>query len=253
MKKILLIISIFALYIYLPVSASKNDTLRILPKPIHKNVIKFNPTPMMLWSSKNVTLSYERILGPRQSIAITVGYLEFPKLFKDTIANLVAITSRHKQGINIALEYRFYLMKRNARPVPDGLYIAPFVSYYGYQFRNDVNILHTSLDSAGMVKGSFYIFNIGAELGYQFIFWKRLSVDFVLLGPCASYYGGGVDITGNINAADLENINKDLYDRLKEKYPKIQDFVVNKSFRESGRLDLFGVGFRYLVQIGFHF
>jgi hypothetical protein len=40
------------------------------------------------------------------------------------------------------------------------------------------------------VKGNFYIFNIGVELGYQFVFWKRLTLDFVLIGPAISYYGG---------------------------------------------------------------
>jgi hypothetical protein len=113
--------------------------------------------------------------------------------------------------------------------------------------------MHTTLDSAGVVKGNFYIFNVGVELGYQFVFWKRLTLDFVLIGPAMSYYGGGVDISGNINLEKLEEINADLYNKIKEKYPMIGDFVVNKSFKQNGKLDLFSIGFRYLVQIGFHF
>jgi hypothetical protein len=235
------------------VSAHKKDTLDLAPKPIHKNVIKFNPTPMLLWSSKNVTLSYERILNRRQSISLMVGYLEFPALFKDTIGNLMAVTSREKKGINIALEYRFYLMKRNSRPAPDGVFLAPYFSYYGYQFKNNVDVLHTTLDSAGSVRGSFYVYNLGVELGYQFVFWKRVTLDFVVLGPSVSYYGGSVDVNGNINLEQLAELNQDLYNKLKEKYPMIGDFVVNKSFAQKGKLDLFSVGFRYLVQIGFHF
>jgi hypothetical protein len=235
------------------VLAHNKDTLNPVPKPIHKNIIKFNPTPMMLWSKKNVTLSYERIVNPRQSIALTVGYLEFPSLFQDTIGKLIAITSREKKGINIALEYRFYLMKRNLRPTPDGIYIAPYFSYYGYKFKNNIDLLYTSIDSAGQVKGNFYVYNLGVELGYQFVFWKRVTLDFVLIGPCMSYYGGGVDINGNLNFEQLAEINQELYNKLKEKYPMIGDFVVNKSFSQKGKLDLFSVGFRYLVQIGFHF
>ena len=116
---------------------------------------------MVLWSKKNITLSYERILNPRQSITLSLGYLEFPRLFQDSIANLVAITSRQKYGFNVAVEYRFYLLKRNLKPIPDGVYIAPFFSYYGYHFRNNVDILHTNLDSAGLVKGNIFIFNLG--------------------------------------------------------------------------------------------
>ena len=71
--------------------------------------------------------------------------------------------------------------------------------------------------------------------------------------PAMSYYVGGVDISGNINLDQLQEINADLYNKLKEKYPLIGDFVVNKSFKQNGKLNLFSFGFRYLVQIGFHF
>ena len=195
------------------VSATKNDTTFGYKQPYHKNVIKFNPTPMLLWSTKNITLSYERVLGPKQTIALTIGYLEFPQLFKDNIANLVAITSREKYGMNLALEYRFYPCKRNARPIPDGVYIAPFASYYGYHFKNNIDVLHTSLDSAGAVKGNIYVFNVGVELGYQFIFWKRFTLDFVLIGPAVSYYGGGIDITGNVNLEKLKELHENIYNK----------------------------------------
>jgi hypothetical protein len=253
MKTIIHIIVAVLLTSPLFLYAQKSDSSKVIKKPIHKNVIKFNPTPMLLWSSKNVTFSYERILNPKQSIALTLGYLEFPSLFKDTIGSLLAITGREKYGINVALEYRFYLGKRNSRPIPDGVYLAPFVSYYGYHFKNNVDVLHTTLDSAGSVKGNFYILNVGVELGYQFVFWKRLTLDFVLIGPALSYYGGSVDISGNINLEKLQEINTEFYNKLKEKYPMIGDFVVNKSFKQNGKIDLLSVGFRYLMQIGFHF
>jgi hypothetical protein len=253
MKKIIYSVIIVLILSPLTLLAVKKDSARIIPKPYHKNIIKFNPTPMLLWSSKNFTFSYERILGPKQSIAISIGYLEFPQLFKDTIANLVAITSRNKSGINVALEYRFYMMQRNLRPIPDGLYFAPFVSYYGYQFENNIDILHVQADSAGKVAGKFSILNVGVEMGYQFVFWKRLTVDLVLIGPAVSYYKGKLDITGQVDADKVKELHEDLYNKLLEKYPKIGDYVVNRSFSNNGKLDLFSIGFRYLIQIGFHF
>ena len=246
-------IILFLLVCPLILIAQKKDSLWHIPTPVHKNVIKFNPTPMLLWSTKNVTFSYERILNRKQSIALTLGYLEFPSLFKDTVTNLISITSKSKYGVNVALEYRFYLMQRNLRPIPDGLYLAPFASFYGFKFKNGIDIIPLQVDSAGALKGNFYTFNIGVELGYQFVFWKRLTLDLVLIGPSASYYGGGLDISGDINLTDLETINEDLYNKLKEKYPLIGDFVINKSFKSNGKLDLFSIGFRYLIQIGFHF
>ncbi len=244
---------IFVFFISTCVAAEKKDTANAPPRPFHKNVIKFNPTPMLLWSSKNLTFSYERVINRRQTMAFTAGYLEFPALFKDTIANLLSITGRSKWGINLAFEYRFYLAKRNSRPVPDGVYLAPFASFYTYHFTNNVDVLRTQLDSAGMVRGNFYIYNVGVELGYQFVFWKRFTLDLVLIGPAVSYYGGGVDVTGNVNVEKLKDFNADLYAKLKEKYPMIGDFVVNKSFGHNGKLDLLSVGFRYLVQVGVHF
>jgi hypothetical protein len=233
--------------------AQKKDSLENLQQPISKNVIKFDPTPMLLWSMKNVTFSYERILGPKQSMAFTLGYLEFPQLFKDTIGGLVKITSRQKYGINVAFEYRFYLSKRNRRPIPDGIYLAPFTSFYWYHFKNDIDVLKTSLDSAGQINGTFYTLNLGVELGYQFVFWKRFTVDLVLIGPAVSYYGGSLDITGAVNFEKLQQIDEDLYNKLTEKYPMIGDFVINKSFQQNGKLDFLSIGFRYLIQFGFHF
>ncbi len=243
----------FLLVLPLLTIAETGDTVTQYKKPFHRNVIKFNPTPMLLWSVKNVTFSYERVLNPKQSIALTLGYLEFPRLFNDTIGSLLAITGREKYGVSATLEYRFYLGKRNARPIPDGIYIAPYASYYGYHFKNNINVLHTSADSAGAINGNFYIFNLGVELGYQFVFWKRFTLDFVLIGPAMSYYGGGVNISGEVSLEKIKEAHEELYNKLKERYPMIGDFVVNKSFKSSGKLDLFSIGFRYLVQIGFHF
>ena len=50
-----------------------------------KNVIKINPTPMLLWDVRNITLSYERLIKPNHSLSIKVGYLVFPRLLSDTI------------------------------------------------------------------------------------------------------------------------------------------------------------------------
>jgi hypothetical protein len=253
MKNFICALLVIAVLSPLALSAAKKDSTLVPQKPYHKNIIKLNPTPMILWSSKNLTLSYERILGPKQSVAIAIGYLEFPSLFKDTIVNLVAITSRSKYGLNLSLEYRFYMWKRNGRPVPDGLFFAPFASFYGYHFENGFDILHAAADSAGKITGKIGVINAGLEMGYQFVFWKRLTVDLVLIGPAMSYYSGTVNITGQIDAEKVKELHEDLYNKLKEKYPMIGDYVVNKSFSNNGKLDLFSVGFRYLVQIGFHF
>lgn len=221
-------------------------------KPYHKNVIKFNPTPMM-WNVYNLTFSYERYLWKNQTACITIGYLAMPRLFPDNIGNILAITSRLKYGINLCLEYRFYLGKRNARPTPDGVYIAPFASYYGYRFKNGFDLINAPADSAGTIKGSYYAINAGIELGYQFVFWKRLTLDLVLIGPAVSYYGGRTQITGNINEAEMQETYQEIYQKLQSQFPAMSNLFVSHDFQNNGQLKMFAVGFRYLVQVGFHF
>ncbi len=252
-KQTLGLICVFSV-LPLMIFAEKTDSVAPGLQPIHKNVIKFNPTPMILWSWKNVTFSYERILNPRQSVSIELGYLVFPKLIADTVIDLVNITSSEKWGLNATMEYRFYLTKLNSRPVPAGLYIGPYLTYYRYQFKNGLDIFPAKVDTTGMIKGDFWAFNLGVELGYQFVFWKRWTLDMVLVGPSISYYGGKTEITGNLDGSQIEQLNEALFDKLITRFPGITAFsTTGVTFQQTGKLDVFRMGFRYLVQIGFHF
>jgi len=231
----------------------KYDSLQ-RPVPRFKNVIKFNPSRMIVWSASNIALSYERFIHRNQTAAISLGNLEYGKLFKDDkILEMVEITSRKNRGFSFALEYRFYPFKRNLRPVPDGLYIGPYASYYGYWFENGLDIKYVTLDKNGMFKAEFQMVNIGFELGYQFVFWKRITLDLVLLGPSISYYWGKGVLSANIDPAEVEQLNTEFFDELREKYPIFEALSKEIEFDSKGKLDLFSVGFRYLIQIGFHF
>jgi hypothetical protein len=253
MYKRSLILAFIAGIFPLMLFAQKSDSAAPVPRPILKNVIKFNPTPMILWSPKNVTFSYERILSPRQSLSIELGYLEFQKLIDDTVIDLVNITSHQKWGLNATLEYRFYLVKLNARPIPAGLYIGPYLTFYTYHFNNGLEILPALTDTVGSVKGDFWSFNLGFELGYQFVFWKRWTLDLVMVGPSMSYYGGKTEIRGELDANQIHEMNEAFYDKLVERYPGITNMSLDKTFQQTGKLDVFRLGFRYLVQIGFRF
>jgi len=248
--KIIAFIFILSLSVPFLADAQKLD----VPLPgkayTRKNVIKYNPTPKMLWSSNNWTFSYERILKKNQSFTVGLGYLEFGQLIKDTIADFLRITNRWKQGFNLSFEYRFYLKNRNTRPIPDGLYLAPYFSLYRYKFGNGLDIIQTPADDFAKLTGSFFILNVGGELGYQFVFWKRLTIDLILVGPSFSYYGGKINIKGDI---EWDEINSEIYDKLKEKYPMIDDFVLNETFKKEGKLGMTSYGLRYLIQIGFIF
>jgi hypothetical protein len=191
---------------------------RVPLKPYHRNVIKFNPTPMLLFSEvRNFTLSYERLITRNQSLAVQAGYLLLPKLkFLDKLDKIVTFAPKEKYGINLALDYRYYLFPRNKRPAPDGLFIGAFVSYYGFKFENHLDLVKTTILNDGIIHGKLNVVNIGAHLGYQFIFWKRFSLDLLMLGPSYSFYSGELGISGGLDPALVEEIDQELVDAAKE-------------------------------------
>jgi hypothetical protein len=237
-------------------AGNRNDTTEKVPalKPIHKNTIKFNPTPMLIWGEmRNITLSYERVVNPKQSFSVQAGYLVFPKVIGDTIAHLIALSNRQKFGINLAADYRFYPLTRNRRPVPDGLYIGPYLSYYGNRFSNDFDILNTTVDQKGHYQCNIDIVNLGFELGYQFIFWKRFSLDLLLFGPSLTYYSAQFKVSGDLDKEEIDNISQEVVDKILNRFPALGTLFSEGELSKSGFNYKFGSGFRYSIQIGFHF
>ena len=253
MSKKTILLATLILSLAFVASGQKKDSLRVIPEPAFRNVIKLNPTPMMLWNKKNVTFSYERILNAKQSFTVGLGFLVFDNLLKDTIADIWKINTRDKYGLNFSFEYRFYMTKRNSRPIPDGLFLAPFFSTYLYHFENEIVQINSPEKSPIVLNGGFYALNFGGALGYQFVFWKRLAIDLILIGPAVSYYGGQVNIKGDVDLTDVKEIHEDLYNAIIDKYPQIDGVLIDKTFKANGQVDFLSVGYRYLLQIGFCF
>jgi hypothetical protein len=242
-------------------TARQNDTVsnpasneRPAPlNPWHRNVIKFNPTPMLLWGEvRNFTLSYERLIKNNQSLSLQLGYLVIPRVI-DTIVGLVRLTDYARQGINVAFDYRYYPQFRNRRPAPDGLYLGGYLSYYGFKFTNNVEFLTESNTHAGTLKGTLQMVNLGLELGYQFIFWKRFSLDLLMFGPSLSVYSRQLELTGDLDKSDFEQIDEELAAKLLSRYPFLGYLFGGQTNTFSGSEVRLSTGFRYSVQIGFHF
>ena len=68
---------------------------------------------------------------------------------------------------------------------------------YGLRMNDDFDILPTEIDQKGSFVANLNYLNLGFALGYQFIFWKRMSLDFVLFGPSLSFFTGEVTISGD--------------------------------------------------------
>ena len=238
-----------------------NDTIKkgnkkekqVLPDPYHRNVIKFNPTPMLLWDMSNFTLSYERLIKKDQSLSLQAGYLAFPNIVSDTVLNLLAVYDRSRSGVNLAFDYRYYPFARNRRPAPDGLYIGGYISYYGLKSTNKFDVLGTDLDKQGAVDMNVRIANLGFELGYQFIFWKRFSLDLLLFGPSYSMITTNINISGNLDPEQIQNIDQEIIDKLLSRFPHLGTVFSDNGLQYSGRKTQFSALLRYSVSLGVHF
>ena len=228
---------------------------RIVLEPYYKNVIKWNPTAMVLFENvANLTLSYERLIKFNHSVAIQAGYLTFPAIFNDTVANLVHFTDDYKQqGVNLGFDYRYYPSIRNRRPAPDGLYVGGYASYYGFRYDNNFDILGTANNQKGDINGTFNAVNLGFDLGYQFVFWKRLTIDLLVFGPSVNYTFGKGEISGNLNQEQIEEIDDELVAIIAEKLPVLTTIFSEGSLSFEGSRSQFDLGFRYAIMIGFHF
>lgn len=218
-----------------------------------KNTVRLNLTPLII-NTNNLTLGYERLITPNQSMSLNVGLLLFPQLLSNESTDVVTTGKGNRFGFTTSLDYRFYLSKRNARPAPDGVYIGPYITYYHYAFGNNVHfgnseVIKNELD----IDAAFSMTSIGFELGYQFVFWDKLTLDMILIGPSFSYYNGKVKVSGEIDLNEESEAYDYVKEQIKEKYPWMKTFVDLDAINAGGRFDAPGVGFRYVIMLGFHF
>ena len=218
----------------------------------YKNTIKYNITNPFLFGKNVHILGYERVLNKHRSISINVGTTSLPKFTGISSDSLSVIGSNKNAGFHAAVEYRFYLGKENKYNAPRGVYLAPYYSFNSFQKQNTW-ALNTSTHSGNINTDiSLNIHTIGAELGYQFVLWNRLSLDFVLMGPGVAAYtlktGFDTELPIPDKLALLEKINNALADKLPG-----YNFVIPDDFAKTGSSGVTSFNFRYLVQIGYRF
>jgi hypothetical protein len=223
-----------------------------IPAPYHWNVIRINPTPALLFGNiRNITIGYERLVKPDQSFLIQVGYLEINPLFGDSVGGLMDIKRTTNTGLNLAFDYRFFLLRRNQYPAPDGLYLGPYISYYGFKFKDEFRYFKDdTISTSGNYASSYNLVNFGFMLGYQFIFWKRLSVDLLIFGPSLTYCESKWEVTDDIPPEDEKELIAKIREKFNEKYPLLVPFIKPNDGTQSVTVRMF---FRYSISVGFHF
>ena len=96
------------------------------------------------------------------------------------------------------------------------------------------------------------ILNVGFQVGYQFMFHNRWTVDLVFVGPSFSHYRYTLALDGNFTF-DKEDIQNEIILDLIDRFPMLDEVISEKEATRDGRLDTWAYGYRYQLQIGYHF
>jgi hypothetical protein len=226
----------------------KDSALVKTAKPLN-NVIKLNLSSWILYTN-GLQLAYERVLSPKRSITVFGGIISFPVPSSIANSNLSFNDNKKKSGFAIGAEYRFYLAKENKYAAPHGIYLAPFISYYHF---NNVRTGHDSTNSDNLTLNTTVdFFNIGGELGYQFVVKKRFVIDCVMFGPALSSYHFDVKLDGSTTGNQNEKLQA-ILEAMKNKYPLLKDLTNGSGISSNGVSTSWSAGFRYCIMIGYRF
>ena len=226
-------------------------------KPLYKpNVIKYNPTSGLVWDAASLMFSYERVLQPHQSVAISLGYLRLPGLIKErqTDSTMFSFTRDRANGYSLIAEYRFYLGSENKHFAPRGFFVAPYLSHHNHRWNSTAQIDFESGEFANAnIKSHLVIVGVGAQLGYQFNFWKeRITVDLITFAPSYTFYELNLGAKTDKNV-DLTEYYPQLAEFLLDKYPWLASLTEEQLVNFRGHTNAFSAGVRFVVQVGFRF
>ncbi len=247
-KKIILIPILFmSLFLVKKTMGQQSDSLG------YRNVIKYNLTAPMLWGIENYIFEYERVLSPTRTFSIELGYRTFPKLIGigKTDSALIVRDHKNKGGISATIDYRFYLKKENKYSAPRGVYVSPYINYFNNKVENTVSTFYSDLASS-KITTQIDVFGMGAQLGYQFVFYNRLSLDICIIGPSIAWYNINMKVAGSINIDD-EIIDEEMVEIIRENYPIFDILFDDFEINERGRISKLSFGYRYYFKVGFLF
>lgn len=219
-----------------------------------KNVIRYNLSGGLLFGvDKYIVLGYERVIAPNRSISLNVGRASLPKLVSINTDSFQVNKDQERKGFNISVDYRFYLAKENKYQAPRGVYIGPYYSYN--HFESETRWDRKVSGSASFVNSNttFNIHTVGFEVGYQFILWKRLALDLVMVGPGLGFYDYEAKFDGNIPAATKEQLFQGLEQLLTQKFPGMNYVFSDEEIDANGVMRTNTIGYRYIIHIGYNF
>jgi len=249
MKKVSL--SVTLLFIVIGTLNAQVDSTKIRQR---KNIIRYNLSGALLFGpDKYLVLGYERVLGKRQSISVNFGATALPKFVSIETDSFSLSKDLKNNGNNFSIDYRFYPRKENKYLAPHGLYLGPYYAFNHFNRENRWEHQNSTTNNNVTTRSVFNIHTVGFQLGYQFIFWKRVALDLVLIGPGLGFYRYKVKFDGTIDEETRAQLIDGLEQLLTQKFPGMNYVLSDEQIDANGVLSTNSVGFRYLIQIGINF
>lgn len=214
-----------------------------------KNVIKIDLTSYWLYRNA-VIFSYERVVKPHQTWAVTAGFQQFPPMRNLDSINVTRDASA--TGFKIGGEYRFYLQKENRYAPPRGVYIGPYLAFHNFHNVRELEVNNNGTLESAEMKLNMSILNPGVQVGYQFVIKNRWAIDLVFIGPSVSNYRATASFGGNFTFDGDQVTDKVLQDLI-DRFPILQDLIEDQEATANGRINTWAWGFRYQIHVGYLF
>lgn len=214
-----------------------------------KNTIKFEFTQFLYPNS--YVFAYERVIGAHQTISLRGGYEEFPDLV-DVNPSISVQQDLSKSGYKVGAEYRFYFKKENQYLAPRGIYIGPYISYHDLFNKRNIVVNADGIEESAILDTDFKIFNLGLQLGYQFVINHRWTIDFIILGPAVSNYSVDMKLDGTFTF-DEDEVQNEILEKLLDRFPLLGDLLSDQEVSTQGTFDSWSFGWRYQMLVGYQF
>ncbi len=218
-----------------------------------KNTVYVNLTNPLIFGSKAFVIGYERVLTKNQSFTFNIGRNSLPAFGGSGSDSLKLEKNLNDKGFHISADYRFYLAKENKHDAPHGVYVGPYYSYNSFSRSNQWLLNSESFDGTVNTNTSLSINTVGVQLGYQFIFWKKLAVDFMLLGPGMGAYKIKAELNTTLSADEEALFFDKLNGYLQDKIPGYNLVIDEGEFQKNGSVKTTTLGYRYMINVGFRF
>jgi len=252
MKKKLLLQFLPLSLLAVSICHGQTDSLKQMRQ--YKNVVRYNLSGALVFGlDRYVVFGYERVIKPNQSISVNFGGVSLPKLLSVNTDSFSLTKDNKSNGFNVSVDYRFYLGKENKYMAPRGAYIGPYYSFNS--FTRDNQWQHTNGTGSSYVNShtTLNINTVGFQFGYQLILWKRMALDFALVGPGFGFYRYKASFDSNVTPENKEELLDGLKQLLTQKFPGMNYVFADKEFDANGVMRTNTLGYRYIIHVGYLF